>query len=167
MAITTDSDLRRGIGCCVAETRDYRGLTQEQLANRIGVPLAAIAALEQGLRFPRFRTLLALSRELRVPIRDILDEQSLTGGIHDDRLRLERRGRTMLHDLSDELLAVAVEQLSAFANARPSVRIEQRADADLARAERSTPPTWHVNQAHAHRHERRSGRVGLAAGGET
>jgi transcriptional regulator with XRE-family HTH domain len=114
MAQTTDSDLRRGIGGRIAETRCYRRLTQEQLAQRIGVGVKAIINLEDGRHFPRFKTLLALSRELNVPLRDLLDQEPLTDSNNKGRGRIELLGRTLLHDLSDEFLTVAVEQLSAL-----------------------------------------------------
>jgi transcriptional regulator with XRE-family HTH domain len=114
MAQTTDSDLRQGIGRRIAEARSYRRLTQEQLAQRIGVNVRAIINLELGRHFPRFQTLLTLSRELNVPLRDLLDQEPLTESSNERRARIELLGRTLLHDLSDEFLTVAVEQLSAL-----------------------------------------------------
>src|ERR1700720_1852013 len=122
MARTTDLPVLRAIGRNIAEIRNYRGLTQEQLAHRIGVSADALASLERGARFPRFRTLLVLSRELDVPLRDLMEDQGNLAGASNDRARLVVQGRTLLHDLSDEFLAVAVEQLSALAKRRPSGR---------------------------------------------
>ena len=115
MAANTDLELRRGIGLRIAETRSYRRLTQEQLAQRIGLNVTAITRLERGVHFPRFKTLLALSRELHVPLRDLLDQEPLTGANNDRRARVELLGRTLLHDLSEEFLTMAVEQLAALA----------------------------------------------------
>jgi len=114
MARATDSDLRREIGGRIAETRSYRRLTQEQLAQRIGVGVRAIINLEHGRHFPRFKTFFALSRELNVPLRDLLDQEPLTESNNKVRGRIELLGRTLLHDLSDDFLAIAVEQLSAL-----------------------------------------------------
>ena len=122
MARTTDLPVLRAIGRNIAEIRNYRGLTQEQLAHRIGVSADALASLERGARCPRFRTLLVLSRELDVPLRDLMEDQGNLAGASNDRARLVVQGRTLLHDLSDEFLAVAVEQLSALAKRRPSGR---------------------------------------------
>ena len=111
----------RAIGRNLAEIRHHRGLTQEQLADRIGLPVDAIAKLERGAHFPRFRTLLVLSRELDVPLRDLMEDQGSLADANNARARLEVQARTLLHDLSDELLAIAVEQLSALAKLdRPS-----------------------------------------------
>jgi transcriptional regulator with XRE-family HTH domain len=111
----------RAIGRNLAEIRHHRGLTQEQLAGRIGLPVDAIIKLERGAHFPRFRTLLVLSRELDVPLRDLMEDQGSLADANNARARLEVQARTLLHDLSDELLAIAVEQLSALARLdRPS-----------------------------------------------
>jgi transcriptional regulator with XRE-family HTH domain len=115
MAITTDLDLREGIGRRIADIRSFRRLTQEQLAQRIGVNVTAIAHLECGKHFPRFKTLFALSRELGVPLRDLLDEEPVIDEGNDRRAGVELLGRTLLHDLSDQFLTTAVEQLSALA----------------------------------------------------
>ena len=115
MARTTDLPVLRAIGRNIAEIRNYRGLTQEQLAHRIGVSADALASLERGARFPRLRTLLVLSQELDVPLRDLMEDQGSLADANNARVRLEVQARTLLHDLSDELLAIAVEQLSALA----------------------------------------------------
>jgi len=114
MPQTTESDLRRGIGRRIAETRSYRRLTQEQLAHRIRVSVRAIINLELGRNFPQLKTLFALSRELKVPLRDLLDQEAVTEANNERRARIELLGRTLLHDFSDEFLIVAVEQLSAL-----------------------------------------------------
>src|SRR5262249_22771470 len=115
MARTTDLPVLLAIGRNVAEVRNYRGLTQEQLADRIGVSADALASLERGARFPRFSTLLVLSRELGVPLRDLIEDPKNVANASNDRTRLVAQARTLVHDLSDEFLAIAVEQLSALA----------------------------------------------------
>src|SRR5215471_905076 len=114
MPQTTESDLRRGIGRRIAEARAYRRLTQEQLAHRIRVSVRAIINLELGRNFPQLKTLFVLSRELKVPLRDLLDQEPVTEANNERRARIELLGRTLLHDFSDEFLIVAVEQLSAL-----------------------------------------------------
>ena len=121
MPRTTDLPVMRVIGRNLAEIRHHRGLTQEQLADRIGLSVDAIIKLERGAHFLRFRTLLVLSRELDVPLRDLMEDRGGLAGANNARARLEVQARTFLHDLSDELLGIAVEQLSALARLnRPS-----------------------------------------------
>lgn len=114
MAETTHLDLKRGIGRRIAEIRSHRRLTQNQLAQRVGVSVRAIINLELGRHFPQFKTFFALSRELSVPLRDLLDQEPLTEANNERRAQIELLGRTLLHDFSDEFLTVAVEQLSAL-----------------------------------------------------
>jgi hypothetical protein len=54
-------------------------------------------------------------RDVDVPLRDLLDEEPLTEANNDRRGRVELLGRTLLHDLSEEFLTMAVEQLAALA----------------------------------------------------
>jgi transcriptional regulator with XRE-family HTH domain len=108
-------DLKRDIGRSIAEARVRRGLTQKDLADRLGFSIEAMASLERGQSFPRFRILAALSRELDVPLRDLVDQVDQTDPSDDRRARLEFRGRALLNQLSDEFLEIAIEQLSVLA----------------------------------------------------
>jgi transcriptional regulator with XRE-family HTH domain len=112
-------DLKRDIGRSIAEARDRRGLTQKDLAERIGYSIEAIASVERGQSFPRFRILVALSRELRVPLRDLVDQVDQIDPSDDRRARLQFRGRALLNHLSDEFLEIAIEQLSVLAKRDP------------------------------------------------
>ena len=112
-------DLKRDIGRSIAEARDRRGLTQKDLAERLGYSIEAIASLERGQSFPRFRILVALSRELRVPLRDLVDQADQIDPSDDRRARLEFRGRALLNQLSNDFLEIAIEQLSVLAKRDP------------------------------------------------
>ena len=112
-------DFKRDIGRSIAEARDRRGLTQKDLAERLGYSIEAIASLERGQSFPRFRILVALSRELRVPLRDLVDQADQIDPSDDRRARLEFRGRALLNQLSNDFLEIAIEQLSVLAKRDP------------------------------------------------
>ena len=111
----TEIDLKRDIGRGIAEARIRRGLTQEDLAQRVGCSIDAVANLERGLSFPRLRMLVALSRQLRVPLRDLLDQVDQTDPSDERRAQLELRGRAVLNQLTDEFLEIAIDQLSVLA----------------------------------------------------
>jgi putative transcriptional regulator len=50
------------------ESRRERGLTQKQLAGRVGVSRQSIIAIERGLRTPSVTLALALARQLATPV---------------------------------------------------------------------------------------------------
>jgi transcriptional regulator with XRE-family HTH domain len=107
--------LKRDIGRGIAEARLRSGLTREGLAERLGCSVSIIESLERGRSFPRFRILAALSHQLRVSVRDLLDEVDQIDPSDDRRARLELRGRALLHRLSSDFLEIAIEQLSILA----------------------------------------------------
>ena len=116
MPQSIELDLKREIGRSIAEARIRSGLTQKHLAERLGCSAEAIANLELGRRFPRFRTLGVLSRELGVPLRVLLDQVDQKDPGNDRRARLEIKGRALLGQLSDGFLEIAIEQLCVLAN---------------------------------------------------
>jgi transcriptional regulator with XRE-family HTH domain len=97
-----ERDLKRDIGRSIAEVRVRRGLKLKDLAERLGYSTEALASLERGKSFPRFRILAALSRELRVPLRDLVDQVDQIDPRDDRRARREFRGRALLNQLSDD-----------------------------------------------------------------
>lgn len=57
-----------GRGRRIAEAREQRGLTQEQLAERVGVSRSTIARIETGAATPGLDVGLALAHELGEPV---------------------------------------------------------------------------------------------------
>ena len=56
----------RVLGRRISALRKQRGLSQAELANRLGISASAMGMYEQGRREPSAETLVALSRELQV-----------------------------------------------------------------------------------------------------
>jgi transcriptional regulator with XRE-family HTH domain len=119
MPEASDTDLKREIGRGIAEARTRRGLTQRDLAERLGCTVEAIASLERGQSVPRFRMLAALARQLNVSLRDLFDQVDQTDPNDERRARLELRGRALLNQLSDKFLEIAIEQLSILSKRDP------------------------------------------------
>ncbi|MFZ6876531.1 helix-turn-helix domain-containing protein [Undibacterium sp. Di27W] len=71
------SQLPSRIGKNVAAKRKNLGLTQEQLAARVGVEVETISRLERGVHAPSLAILEVLSEELNIAIADLLDEKAL------------------------------------------------------------------------------------------
>lgn len=63
----------KNLGEKVKEGRKQKGLTQEEVATRIGVSAAYIGFIEQGLRTPSVKTADKLARVLRVKLSDLFD----------------------------------------------------------------------------------------------
>lgn len=62
--------LMKGFGRQVAELRRSKGVTQQQLAQNIGMSVVAIAYIETGKRWARLETLDKIAKELEVDIAD-------------------------------------------------------------------------------------------------
>jgi transcriptional regulator with XRE-family HTH domain len=107
-----ETDLKHQIGCGIARARISRGLTQEDLAERLGRSVEAISNLERGRSFPSVKTLTALVNQLGISVHALFGDPVLDDS---PRTKLELRGHTLLTRLSDDFLEIAVEQLSALA----------------------------------------------------
>ena len=68
------------IGARVRTLRKRRGLTQEELAGRIGRSVETLSVLERGRATPTLPVLGRLSEALDVPLRDFFDPVSVPGG---------------------------------------------------------------------------------------
>ena len=62
----SEEDRRKQFGARVRTMRKLFGLTQAELAKKLGVTTQAIAAYETGKREPPFKNLIGLSRALKV-----------------------------------------------------------------------------------------------------
>jgi transcriptional regulator with XRE-family HTH domain len=111
-----ETDLKRQIGRSIARARTSRGLTQEDLAERLGRSVEAISNLERGRSFPSVKTLDALLRHLSISLHELFENESTDDS---PRARLKNRARALLGQLSDPFLEIAVEQLSVLAKADP------------------------------------------------
>jgi len=60
-------------GANVARAREQRGLSQSQLARKVGVVDTYISRIETGRAQPSFRLLLALARQLDMPPGELLN----------------------------------------------------------------------------------------------
>lgn len=71
MASTNEQTLLRAFGKRVAEVRKKRGVTQQQLAEDVGMSTVAIAYIETGKRWVRLSTLHKIAKSLRVSVDDL------------------------------------------------------------------------------------------------
>jgi transcriptional regulator with XRE-family HTH domain len=72
--VMNEKKLMKAFGKRVAEVRKSKGVTQQQLAQDIGMSVVAIAYIETGKRWARLGTLNKISRSLKVKISDLFDD---------------------------------------------------------------------------------------------
>lgn len=61
----------KAFGKRVAEVRKSRGVTQQQLAERVSMSVVAIAYIETGKRWARLGTLNKIANSLKVEVSDL------------------------------------------------------------------------------------------------
>ncbi|HEX7030808.1 MAG TPA: helix-turn-helix transcriptional regulator [Gammaproteobacteria bacterium] len=65
--------LEQQFGKKLRELRKARGLTQEQLAEKVNVSYQAISNIERGLTGPSFPTLAEIAKALKAKPKDLFD----------------------------------------------------------------------------------------------
>jgi len=67
------SILRNRFGKRLRQIRRQKDITQEQLAEAVGISPTFLSNLERGINGPSFEILEKLSQVLHVPVRDLFD----------------------------------------------------------------------------------------------
>jgi transcriptional regulator with XRE-family HTH domain len=113
--------LKRRVGHRIKLARQRRGISQEELADRVERSVDAISSIERGRALPNFITLERLSKALGTPVRDFFDIGAEVGD-NPKRSRLLVELVEAARGLSDSDLELALEQLQALAKTRGSTR---------------------------------------------
>lgn len=71
MTNAPEQKLMKAFGKRVAEVRKSRGVTQQELAENIGMSVVAIAYIETGKRWARLGTLNKIANNLKVNVADL------------------------------------------------------------------------------------------------
>ncbi len=71
MSNTEEQKLMKAFGKKVAEVRKSKGVTQQELAENIGMSVVAIAYIETGKRWARLGTLNKIANSLKVTVADL------------------------------------------------------------------------------------------------
>ena len=71
MTNAQEQKLMKAFGKRVAEVRKSRGVTQQELAENIGMSVVAIAYIETGKRWARLGTLNKIATSLKVNVADL------------------------------------------------------------------------------------------------
>jgi transcriptional regulator with XRE-family HTH domain len=92
----TDPSLAEQLGARLREVRRQAGLTQDQVAERAGVPVETLSRAESGRLVPFLGTLTALARAYRVGLADLVDPgRPSPTPLSDDELQLLRLYRQL------------------------------------------------------------------------
>lgn len=67
--------LRQKFGRHLRKIRRQKNLTQEQLAESVGVSVEFLSNIERGINAPSFETLEKISQELKVTVAQLFDFQ--------------------------------------------------------------------------------------------
>ncbi|MFI1727403.1 helix-turn-helix domain-containing protein [Streptomyces sp. NPDC020489] len=73
--IDTDTDQRARLGQRLKATREYLGLSQQQVAERTGIVRSAVSDIERGVRKVEVMELQKFARLYRLPASYFLDEE--------------------------------------------------------------------------------------------
>jgi repressor LexA len=68
----TEQELKNTLGLNIKKRRERRGLTQENLAEKIGVSKNTISDIESGDKFARASTLIRLARAFETEVYELL-----------------------------------------------------------------------------------------------
>jgi len=77
-----------GINHRIRAFRKLKGITQQELADQMGISVDILGAIERGNRIPDYDLLLKISTLLQVDLVELLNKnRNTTGGWHEDRKR--------------------------------------------------------------------------------
>ena len=74
--LLSESEMRRKLANTLRSSRDTKGWTQLELAERSAMPRSYIADLESARRNPSLRTLLRLANALRVSLEELFHDEA-------------------------------------------------------------------------------------------
>ena len=97
----------------IQEARSKAGLTQQQLADKLGVSQQYIGIYESGKRQPKIQTLQKIADALGVPVTEFLDEE-LTSMTTGERIRKARLRADMTQEQLAALLGVDRATISKY-----------------------------------------------------
>ena len=110
--------LKISIGAAVRVGRQTAGLTQEELAERIGRHADTISLVERGKTLPTLDLLLEVANVLEVPLSSILSSDFGARSTSARRARLEAEISALICRVPDARLEYVRDQLNLLLNLR-------------------------------------------------
>lgn len=102
-------EIREMIGSRIRDIRTKKGLTQDELAEEMGINPKYLSGIERGKENPTMTTLINLAKALGVPIAEVFDFTETEGAP-----KMKARITEMLKDADEGELKKALKILSAI-----------------------------------------------------
>lgn len=115
--------LKHHIGIRAREARQRQGLTQADVAERIGRSVETVSNTERGVTWPSLEMLEALARAVECPVSEFFEGWGEAAG-STKRLQLEADVRVALGTLRDADVTIALHLIRALAAARQELQPE-------------------------------------------
>lgn len=112
-------NLKQHVGIKVKAARQKRGLTQEQLAERIDKTAESVSNIERGHVLAPLDTLHRIAQELAEPLAAFFEDFEGARPIARSRLEMEFRLRALAEDLTDPELRLSITVIEAIRAQRP------------------------------------------------
>jgi len=109
-------DLKQSIGANIRANRLALGLTQEQLAEKIGRAWETVSNIERGKNPPSVETLRDISLALSISIDELIEGTGRDVSV--TRFKNEAAAMTILRSLRDDEMSTALRLLEALADRR-------------------------------------------------
>lgn len=100
------SDLKTRVAGWIRSSRINRGMTQEELADRIGLSVQSVSAIENAKNLPALDTMVTLAEVLGLDLTEALGKHPLRPG--------ELKVRSFVQRLDDDTLGLAVRQIETL-----------------------------------------------------
>jgi transcriptional regulator with XRE-family HTH domain len=95
------------LGLRLREAREYLGLSQEFVAEQLGLPRPSISAIEAGKRKVSSRELAGFARLYKRPVPELLEEEEQAGPLDESVTALFRTTRELTEDDRQQVLRFA------------------------------------------------------------
>ncbi|MCL2473879.1 MAG: helix-turn-helix domain-containing protein [Alphaproteobacteria bacterium] len=103
---------KKNMGLRIKAIRSARKMTQEQLAEKVGISTEAISNIERGVNFPSFDNLIIIANVLNCQISDIVDNPSK--GKKHKRIAAEAEIIGIIKALPDDKVNMAEKLVAAL-----------------------------------------------------
>lgn len=111
-----ENEIQRLFGKRVRDFRKRKGLSQDELSEKIGKTPDTVSNIERGFSSTRIKTAASIAKALDVPLKELFDFEPLTPDEQERRGRIEQ-AVDMMKDCDGATLKGAIDVLEAYLRA--------------------------------------------------